>query len=239
MSEENRKMSETMSLVTVESIRYRIISEAKAIIDSWREPIPTPLSRNRVAFNGIRISGAHLDSCAFSNKVEAILIPCSVRTISDFSVRRLKDVEYVVFEFGSQLQSISEHALSGSSFRSQFLPDAVSFSDEYAFYHLSSLACVHFGRQSSLTQLKSSVFDECRCISAIPIPASVKHIHNRAFKDCLWLRMVQFKLPSQCWLLSTGQLRNVICWSHSFSLLQSSSSSGTTGVMRAIISLSL
>jgi hypothetical protein len=72
------------------------------------------------------------------------------------------------------------------------------------FFPGSSVACVHFGDQSSLKQLTSGIFSGFHCIIAITIPSTVKRIENTALRDCNCLRIVQFELPSQCWHICTS-----------------------------------
>jgi hypothetical protein len=88
---------------------------------------------------------------------------------------------------------------ASSRLKSLFFPPTACFIRCSANSRCSTIACVHFGRQSSLANLKSSLFSELFDLFAITIPSSVKCIDHCAFQMCFSLRIVQFELPSQCW----------------------------------------
>jgi hypothetical protein len=62
--------------------------------------------RNYAIFNGTRISIAHLRTAGFSDGGETLLIPYSLQTISGFDCDRASKFKYLIFGFGSELQSI-------------------------------------------------------------------------------------------------------------------------------------
>jgi hypothetical protein len=161
-----------MFVVSVESIEYRKLCDRNAIIESWNHSITTFFPRNCIPFNGIRISVTHLSIRDFTAVVKTILIPYSLRVIcmksndpswSDtlLDVRAPpEDLEYLVFEFGSGLQSITDSPFAGSRLKSLFFPASVRFICPTGFERCSSVGCVHFGCKSSLRQLGRKVFSE-------------------------------------------------------------------------------
>jgi hypothetical protein len=191
-----------MTVVSADLINYGILCDAKAIIQSWNDCITALLPRNYVIFNGTRVCIAHLRTAGFSDSVKTVLIPYSLQTISCFYSGEARRLEYLIFEFGSELRSIPDGAFAFSKLRSLFLPPNICFLAANAFARCDYVACVHFGFDSSLGQLRSSVFASLRRICSITIPSSVKCIDN-AFGDCRLLRVVQFELPSHCWCIST------------------------------------
>jgi hypothetical protein len=191
-----------MDVVSADSINYGILCDAKAVIQSWNDSITTLLPRNYVIFNGTRICIAHLRTAWFSDSVETVLIPYSLQTIYCFESGEAPKLEYLIFEFGSELRAILDGAFAHSGLRSLFLPPTLLFLAANAFIRCDSVACVHFGFRSSLGQLRLNVFAVLRRICAITIPSSVKCIDD-AFGDCHLLRVVRFELPSQCWCIST------------------------------------
>jgi hypothetical protein len=121
---------------------------------------------------------------------------------------RPRKLEYLVFEFGSELQSITDSPFARLGLTLLFLPPTVRFICQGAFSDCSSVACVHFGHQSSLRQLSRWVFPGLSLISAVTIPSSVKRIQSDAFNNCCCLRIVKFEFPSQCWSICFDIFQN-------------------------------
>jgi hypothetical protein len=187
-----------MDLVSVDRMDYRIFCDYKAIIQSWHNSTTTVFLRNCISFNGTRVSIDHLRPAGLTNDVKTLFVPYSLHTISGFHVCKTIALEYLVFEFGSELQSITDSCFGHSALRLLFFPPSVRFLGENVFHHCCSVACVHFDCQYSLKHVTRMVFSELCQISAIAIPSSVKCINSKAFRECGLLRMVEFELPSQC-----------------------------------------
>jgi hypothetical protein len=203
-----------MVMVSDESIDYRKLCDRNAVIEPWKNSIITILPRNCVPFNGIRLSVTDLRTSAITPFVQTILIPYSLYTISKNASRttlsdavgtiyldviRPKQLRYLVFEFGSELQSITDAPFAKSRLTSLFIPPTLRFIGPSAFFDCASVACIHFVAQSSLRQLNEWVFAKLSHINAITIRSSVKRIEGDAFRDCRLLRVVEFGLPSQYW----------------------------------------
>jgi hypothetical protein len=188
-----------MSMIVIDSIDYRLFYDGNAVIQSCNELITALIPRNCVIFNGVPVSVTHLQSVSLAGPVKTLLIPNSLHTISDFDRSEPGKLEYLVFESGTELDSIPFSAFSRCCLPSLFLPRSVRFIGETAFAYCNTIASVHFDRQSSLRQLSPELFSELHRIYTITIPSSIKRIYNGAFEKCRSLRIVQFELPSQCW----------------------------------------
>jgi hypothetical protein len=57
--------------------------------------------------------------------IKAIFIPYSLPTISAFYVYDVRQLKYAVFEFGSELQSITDLEFASSGITSLFFPASV------------------------------------------------------------------------------------------------------------------
>jgi hypothetical protein len=120
LSSQIGKVNDGMSVVSVDLIDYRIFGDAKAIIRSWNCSITLALPRNCVAANGHHVTVIDLRGGALSTVVKAILIPYSLHTISGSPNTCTENIGYLVFEFGSRIQSIPNLAFTFSRLRSVF-----------------------------------------------------------------------------------------------------------------------
>jgi hypothetical protein len=188
----------TLVSVSVELIDYLISCDGKAIIQFWNESTINLLPRNCVIFHGHRIPLYHLRAPSLTSDVKTILIPYSLHTMSSFRFSAVRELEYLVFEFGSGLQSIFDLNFTHSRLVSLFFPPSVRFIGPCTFDGCSSISSVHFGDQSSLRHFSFRLFSGLRHIRAITIPSSVKCITNGAFRKCVFLRVVTFAALSQC-----------------------------------------
>jgi hypothetical protein len=121
------KVTGGMKVVSAESIDYGILCDDKAIIQSSNNPKATFLPRNCIAFDGTRVSVTDLRALTFRPLVKIIIIPYSLRAISNLngtdalsSYSRPTKLEYLDFEFGSDLQSICDFAFAKSPLKSLF-----------------------------------------------------------------------------------------------------------------------
>jgi hypothetical protein len=145
---------------------------------------------------------AHLRLRPFRAFPEAILIPYSIHTISGFCKGQAKALESLVFEFGSDLQSITDSSFSRSPLRSLFFSSTVRFIHPAGtLAYGSRVGTIHFGDHSSLLRLTRCVFSDLNHICSITIPFRVKYLHNYAFTSCALLQHVEFELPSHSWLI--------------------------------------
>jgi hypothetical protein len=110
-------------------------------------------------------------------------------------------LQYLAFEFGSELASIDELSFRQVSLVSVFLPQSICSLPGCTFHGLR-IRYFHFDRYISLRQMQSVTFSSLSCLSEIVIPGSVRHIHACFFRRCKSLRYVAFELPSQCWCIA-------------------------------------
>jgi hypothetical protein len=149
-----------LGMIFTDLIEYRIVCNCQAIVQSLNNSITIAIPRNCVAVNGTCFSVAHLRVRALPTILRTIVIPYSLHTIFGLSPLQthMRELEYLVFEFGSELQSISDWAFASSSFRSVLFPATVRFIGQSAFYNCSAVVFLNFARQSSLWQLSKDVF---------------------------------------------------------------------------------
>ncbi len=73
-----------------------------------------------------------------------------------------------------------------------FIPNTVTYIDEYAFYGASYLEKVEFEENSNLAVISWMAFASCG-LEEITIPESVTNIHEKAFRNCKYLERVYFE----------------------------------------------
>jgi hypothetical protein len=117
-----RKVTGRMSLISVNSIDYRILCDAKAAIHSCHKSVTALLPRNCVIVHGARIAVTHLLTAALAHNANTLLIPHSLHTISSSIHPVTRKLQYLVFESGTELHSIGSSASTGCLLKSLFLP---------------------------------------------------------------------------------------------------------------------
>jgi hypothetical protein len=135
--------------VSVESIRYLIISETEATVQTCSCSIKTLLHGNVLVFGRNRIGVAHLNTCTLSNPTKIVLIPYSLHTIFGGGWVDLAQLKYRVSEREGELASIDRSAFRKRAATSSFIPQSVCFITFSAFAYNESVPCVHFDRNSS------------------------------------------------------------------------------------------
>jgi hypothetical protein len=147
-----------MVTLPVDSIEYKIISDAEAVIEWCDDSVATVLPRNSVAFRGSLFRVAHLNTDAVSESTNLFLIPYSIHAIFRAGESCIGESHSLAFEFGSELESIGRLAFFGFSIPSIYIPCSVHFISTFAFEEVHSVACINFDRNSSLIRLKKCIF---------------------------------------------------------------------------------
>jgi hypothetical protein len=192
----NRLKVSQMEELSVDEIHYRILSDTETIIEFSNDPVIAVFPRNCVSFGGNRIRVAHWSMPAFAT---SMLVSYSARTIfrrNDISTLLL---QYLVFELGTELQSIAPSTFDTSQLKSVCLPNSSLLIRVYAFFRCAFLACVHFDCHSSLWRLSSWGFSLFSYLAVVTIPASVTQLNDAVFECCMHLRSVTYEFPSECW----------------------------------------
>ncbi len=111
-----------------------------------------------------------------------VTIGSQVTNIEYNAFRGCSNLVTVIFEEGSQLESIGEYAFYNcSSLSSITIPASVTSIARNTFSGCSNLATVIIEKGSQLESIGSSTFYGCSSLTSITIPASVTSIGNLAF----------------------------------------------------------
>jgi hypothetical protein len=148
--------------------------------------------------------------------ISSITIPASVISIGDYAFSGCGSLAAVIFEPGSQLETIGKFAFaiglhSGGvhvvPLTSISIPASVTIIDKCAFYGCGLLTTVTFEPGSQLKTIGDFVFGmgfnpynisfHSVPLTSISIPASVTSIGNYAFQSCASLTNVKFEVGSQ------------------------------------------
>jgi serine/threonine protein kinase len=77
----------------------------------------------------------------------------------------------IIFETGSKLQRIEEHAFSSSGLKTIRIPSSVEFIGEHCFYECKSLCEIGF--EGNVKLIEGNAFDSCRALKCVKIPRGV------------------------------------------------------------------
>ena len=130
---------------------------------------------------------------AFHNSaLTSITIPASVTSIGESAFESCSSLTEVIFESGSQLQSIGQNAFAYDSAITSIsaIPSSVTTIGSYAFRNTNNLHSITFELNSSLTQISDNAFTYCYGLTAFEVPYGVTSIGNYAFQDCSNLQTI-------------------------------------------------
>ena len=126
-----------------------------------------------------RIKNYVFEGCGSLTKVT---IGSQVTSIGEYAFYYCSNLATVIFEEGSQLESLGKRAFNGcTGLTSITIPASVTSIGEDAFSSCSNLATVIFEEGSQLESIGKQAFVNCSSLSSITIPASVTSIGNLAF----------------------------------------------------------
>jgi hypothetical protein len=123
------------------------------------------------------------------------VIPNSMTVIRLNAFDGFTSVTAIIFQEGSQLETIETGAFAGTGITSISIPDGVRTIGAKAFMSTASLTGISFGAGSQLTSIGVEAFVQSG-ITAIEIPASVTTIDSKAFELARDLATVTFAAGS-------------------------------------------
>ena len=162
-----------------------------------------------------------IDTYAFQDSKlrGSITLPASLTSTGYGSFVSCSSLTSVIFESGSQLETIGYGSFQLTGLTSITLPASLITLSEYAFYNSSSLTTVSFDSGSNLdtigdlafkgtglsghitlpasvTSIGSSAFEFCYSLTSVTLPASLTSIGDTAFLGCYSLTSVSFPIGS-------------------------------------------
>ena len=161
-----------------------------------------PTSLKKVVITG----GASIDEYAFRgcSSLTDITIPSTVTSIGNDAFYDCSNLQTVIFDGDSQLQSIGSYAFSWCSKLTDItIPSSVTSIGDNAFNRCSNLQTVIFDGDSQLRSIGEYAFNDCSNLTEITIPSTVTSIGTFAFDGCSNLQTVTFDGDSQ--LQSIGE----------------------------------
>jgi uncharacterized repeat protein (TIGR02543 family)/uncharacterized delta-60 repeat protein len=146
----------------------------------------------------------------FSTGVTSVIIPASVKQIESRAFSGASNLQSVIFEPGSELESIGYAAFSGGSLVSIEIPSSVLSIGELAFSYQSELTNLTFGANSKLESIGDQAFTYNVSISSVNIPASVKSIGWYSFHHADALERVTFAAGSELEMIDGGAFADTL-----------------------------
>lgn len=179
------KDSELFNYILIDDEQHYEILGKEGVVLPSNLVIPSEYKGKPVTSIGYRA----FDDCTTITSVE---IPSSIIQIDEFAFsgkwnKEMQSYESllssVVFEKGSKLEIIGEHAFWGcSSLESIEIPRSVKIIEGFAFDSCNKLESVSFEEDSKLETIDG--FTDCISLKNIEIPKSVTYIDALAFSNC-------------------------------------------------------
>lgn len=117
--------------------------------------------------------------------MKKVIIPDSVRIISNRAFYYCYSLENVIFGKNSNLAEIRESAFEGCSALTAIdLPDSLLRIERMVFGDCKKLKRVNFGEQSRLTYMGEYIFKGCESMIVAEIPGKVKSVGENIFYGC-------------------------------------------------------
>lgn len=139
--------------------------------------------------------------------METVYIPNTVTSIETQAFDGCTNLTTVMFEEGSQLETIGEEAFRNcTSLESIVIPDSVISIDNYAFRGCTNLADITIEEGSRLETIGTGVFYTCTSLESIELPNSVTSIGNNAFRGCTSLTTIY--IPSSVTTIAATSYSN-------------------------------
>lgn len=145
------------------------------------------------------IEGTHAikignDAFYLLTQVKSVSIPTNIKAIGSQAFWGCSNVESIIFDEGSTLESIGEHAFRGcSSIKNILIPSSVISMGEGVFSECDNLVDVSFEDGTQISVIPKSAFFGCDNLSYVSIPSSVKSIDNNAFARCIQLTSINLQ----------------------------------------------
>jgi len=132
----------------------------------------------------------HNNMCGKLTSLTEITIPRTVRCIDNFAFQKATGFKSIIFEEGSCLDSIGEHAFDEcTSLESFDMPNSVTKIGGEPFGFCSSLKSIHFSE--NLQILRGSTLWECTSLVEVEVPSSVAFIDHNNFYGCTSLKRLK------------------------------------------------
>jgi hypothetical protein len=196
-------------VVEHDGITYFLLRNGGASALGFAENMLLVLIPNTICFNGTQYPVTEL-SYRYWDQVgvlRAIIIPCNVKTLTSDSFRTGKTLEYVVFEYESELTHIGKQGLSWTSLVGIAIPSSVETTGPASFSGSKHIRCLTFARGSRLSRIGEDDFAFCSSLSSVTFPKSIATIASRAFAHCGGLEFVNFEKDSMLHRIENGAFR--------------------------------
>ena len=134
------------------------------------------------------------------NKLTGIVIPSSVRNISDCAFYECEALETIEYMNNSSLKTIGKYAFYHSALKAINIPDSVTHIGFCSFEWCERLETVHL--PSSLSFIDEWMFYDCPELTSINIPDKITMICDSAFEDCP--KLEEIVVPTSVHTIAAG-----------------------------------
>jgi hypothetical protein len=194
-------------LVETDEGRYTL--EGKNIVFLPNSSVLCAFPRSAIYCKGERFEVLSLntgvDPAHRERSLKRLLVSRSIRAIFREDVPFGIEVEFVAFEFGSELSTLEPSSFAEcSALRALFLPATVQVVGKLCFNCCSALGTFLFEPGSTPSKFEAMQFQCCDALSVITIPNTVRVLRRECFSSCKSLSLVLFELGSEIAMFETG-----------------------------------
>ncbi|KAK8896916.1 hypothetical protein M9Y10_014842 [Tritrichomonas musculus] len=160
------------------------------------------LSENKLLLGKSDAESNDYDVILFSPRdIESVTIPSNITRIEKYAFDNCENLESVIFEEDSKLQTIGFQSFAYTSIETIIIPKHVRRLDKYSFAYCKKLRSIEFDEDSELLVIEECAF----CLSsleAIKVPSPVFWIGSSAFSGCE--KLTKFEMCEKPQLKSIG-----------------------------------
>lgn len=170
--------------------------EVIAIVDRSKKTYPSVKTNIN---NKPTISLRGIEKGLFENiAITEMFIPKSIKNIRNSTFKNCSNLERVIFEDGSQINTIGTGAFEDCIALTNIeLPNGLVTIDSIAFAHCVSLTNITI--PDSVTSIWARAFYQCNGLISITIGNGIQKIHRSVFDYCTNLRNINFNGTTSQW----------------------------------------
>lgn len=124
--------------------------------------------------------------------LKKIIIPSTIKYISNCSFSNCRNLESIEFSKNSQLIEINEFAFCYSRFENIIIPNNVKYIGNNAFLYCQKLKLIEFEKNSKLEYFSDELFDNSN-IESISIPSNVKELKQNWCSNIMNLKNISLE----------------------------------------------
>lgn len=125
----------------------------------------------------------------YKSAITELVLPAALETIGDNAFQECERLFKIVVQ--EKIKTIGANAFDKTGIQSIYLPATLTSIGDKAFFNAKYLETVRFADGARLATIGESVFEGCKSLKNINVPASVMSVGANAFKDAASLETIE------------------------------------------------